>query len=270
VNDLLFLKLGGSLITDKTGVELVRPEVLARLAEELAAVLTQRPEQRLLLGHGSGSFGHVPAARYGTRDGVEGRREWRGFAEVSASAARLNAIVINALMEAGIPAVSLPPSSSAACKDGQIVSLSTGPILAALDAGLVPVIHGDVAFDSLRGGTIVSTEEVMIHLVKALPAKGRPSWLLLAGDTNGVLGPGDRLISLITDDNFTEVQNALGHARGTDVTGGMASKVKWMLDLALAFPRLSIRIFSGTEEGLLGTVLRNPDHGTGTKIAVSN
>ena len=32
-----------------------------------------RPELRLVIGHGSGSFGHVAAARYDTLAGVQGR-----------------------------------------------------------------------------------------------------------------------------------------------------------------------------------------------------
>ncbi|MEW5988076.1 MAG: uridylate kinase, partial [Chloroflexota bacterium] len=86
----LFLKLGGSLITDKTGVEAVRPDVLARLAGEIQRAWASRPGLRLVIGHGSGSFGHVAAARYGTRRGVYTSEQWRGLAEVAATAARLN------------------------------------------------------------------------------------------------------------------------------------------------------------------------------------
>lgn len=72
---LTFVKLGGSLITDKRGEQAYRAEVMARTAAEIAqAYATERP---LLIGHGSGSFGHVAAQKYGTAQGVRTPEEWR-------------------------------------------------------------------------------------------------------------------------------------------------------------------------------------------------
>lgn len=258
----IFLKLGGSLITDKTGVEAVRADVLARLAAEIQAARLANPGLRLLLGHGSGSFGHVVAAKYGTRRGVAGAQAWHGFAEVSASALRLNALVKEALLAAGVPAISLSPSASVGCENGRIAHIATAPIEAALAAGLVPVTHGDVAFDSHIGGTIVSTEEVMMALAPTL----RPAWLLLAGETTGVYDQQGQTIPRITPHNLADIEAALGGSRGTDVTGGMATKVRGMLALAAQQPQMAIRIFSGLAGGLLGEVLREPQTAVGTLL----
>ena len=210
----LFLKLGGSLITDKTGVEALRRDVLERLAQEIYAARQANPQLRLLLGHGSGSFGHVPAAKYGTRKGVDSTTGWFGFAEVSASALRLNRLVKEALLAAGVPAISLSPSASVRCENGRIVHIATDPIKAALDAGLVPITHGDVAFDSEIGGTIISTEEIMMAMANEL----QPRWLLLAGETSGVYDLQKQTIPLITRHGLEKIQAALGGSRGTDVT----------------------------------------------------
>lgn len=117
---LIFLKLGGSLITDKRQTETVRHEVLTRLATELAAVRMANPHIRLIVAHGSGSFGHVYAKRYGTRAGVHTPAEWMGFALTADAAARLNRLVISALLQAGVPAWSLQPSALLRCVDGQV------------------------------------------------------------------------------------------------------------------------------------------------------
>lgn len=42
------------------------------------------------MGHGSGSFGHVAAAKHGTINGVSGPTQWKGFCDVSDAASRLN------------------------------------------------------------------------------------------------------------------------------------------------------------------------------------
>lgn len=68
--NLVFLKLGGSLITDKTRPRTVRLDTLKRLCAEIASARKHDPNLQLLLGHGSGSFGHVAAKKYKTREGL--------------------------------------------------------------------------------------------------------------------------------------------------------------------------------------------------------
>lgn len=263
MSELYFLKLGGSLLTDKKGVEALRPQVLARLAQEIRIAMEERPQLRLVMGHGSGSFGHVAAARYGTRNGVRSPQEWRGFAEVSAAAARLNRLVRETLLAAGLPVLSLQPSASALCGGGRLLELAVEPVQRALDAGLIPLLYGDVAFDREQGGTIVSTEEVLSYLASRL----QPPWLLLAGETNGVYDSDGQVIPTITRQTFTQVQEALRGSRGTDVTGGMASKVQQMLALVEAQAGLKVSIFSGMEEGRLQAALLAPEQGAGTVIS---
>lgn len=258
----LFLKLGGSLITDKTKPETVRQDVLRRSAAEIQTAVAQQPGIRLLIGHGSGSFGHVAAAKYGTRHGVATPDQWHGFAEVGTTAARLNKIVIDSLQQANLPAFTLQPSASVLCHNGRLVQIMSQPVQMALNAGLVPVIHGDVAFDSGQGGTIVSTEEVMMALAADIP----PTWLLLAGETDGVYDAAGNRIPAISAQNFESIRGALGGSRGTDVTGGMVAKVESMLALVRQIPGLKVRIFSGLVSGNINTLISAPSTPLGTVI----
>lgn len=260
---LIFLKLGGSLLTDKTAVETVRPDVLARIAAEIASARAVQPEMRLVIGHGSGSFGHVAAARHGVHAGVSGAAAWAGFAEVSSAAARLNRLVGDALLAAGVPALGLQPSASALCHDGELLELATGPVEAALAAGLVPLVYGDVAFDRVRGGVIISTEQVLAYLARQL----QPQWLLLAGDTEGVLDQEGALVPHIYPGNVADIAPLLGGSRGADVTGGMAGKVRAMLALAAALPGARIRIIGGLVPGRVHSALHQPEQTTGTEIS---
>ncbi len=260
--DAVFVKLGGSLLTDKTGHEELRPEILSRLSAEIAAARAANPTLKLVLGHGSGSYGHVAGAKHGTRAGVAGLEQWFGFAEVADAAARLNRLVVAALLSAGVPAVGIPPSATARVSDGRITHMEIASLRAALDADIVPVVFGDVAFDDVRGGTIVSTEEVMDYLATVLNVER----LLLAGETAGVLNLQGHVIPLITRQNLPDVWPALGASRGTDVTGGMASKVLAMLDLIDSRPGLTVNIFSGLEPGLMGALLTHPSQSAGTLL----
>lgn len=260
---LLFLKLGGSLLTDKTGTETARADVLARVSREIAAVIQKRPHLQLVIGHGSGSFGHVAAAKYGTQRGVRTAEQWMGFCQVSAAALRLNRLVREALLEAGIPILSIQPAASTVCDSGKTIEMAVEPIFLALEAGLVPLLHGDVALDRTKGGTIVSTEQVLGFLVGKL----KPGWFLLAGNTAGVLDHDGDVISHIQPLTLPHLGDALGGSEGTDVTGGMATKVRDMVTLVQRSDNLRIRIFSGVEPGLVSQVLLDPQHPQGTLIS---
>ncbi|HID90233.1 MAG TPA: isopentenyl phosphate kinase family protein [Anaerolineae bacterium] len=258
----VFLKLGGSLITDKTRPYTHRPDLIRRLGEEIRQALEARPGLRLLLGHGSGSFGHWAAAPYGTRDGVRTLKEWRGFAEVAGAAARLNGLVTDLFLEVGLPVVSLPPRASARCRDGELFHLAVEPIREALRHGLVPLIYGDVAWDEVRGGTIVSTEDLFVYLAPLL----RPDRILLAGAAPGVLDDRGRVIPRITPASFPEVRQFLRRAHTTDVTGGMADKVAQMVRLIERMPGLEVHIFSGQEPGRVRRAVEGRELDFGTCI----
>ena len=260
---MIFLKLGGSLITDKTQDNTPRLDVLHRLAQEIAQHQITNNPITLLLGHGSGSFGHAAAKKYGTRQGVSDAAGWRGFADVSVAAARLNRIVADCLHDAGVPVISVLPSASAVCVDGVLKSMDTRLIVKALAQQLTPLVMGDVALDTVRGGTIVSTEEVFGYLSQHLPV----TRILLAGETEGVYerySPTDPglIISHITPKNWREISSGIGASRGADVTGGMASKVRDMVTLVQAQPSLQVQIFSGLVEGNVARALAGERVGT--------
>ncbi len=258
---LLFLKLGGSLITDKHRPMTPLPERLAALAQAIAQALAERPDLRLVLGHGSGSFGHAVARRYGTRHGVRDAQGWRGFVAVWHAAARLNRLVVDALHEAGVPALAFPPSAGVTARAGRIMAWDLAPLQAALQAGLVPVVYGDVAFDTAQGGTIVSTEEVFAYLAPRL----RPQRLLIAGVEPGVWADYPtctRIVPRITPATLSEFEAALQGSAAPDVTGGMASKVRLLLTLVEQIPGLESLIFRGTPSEIRQALLGEPVSGT--------
>ncbi|HUE99915.1 MAG TPA: isopentenyl phosphate kinase [Anaerolineales bacterium] len=275
MKELVFLKLGGSLITDKTQAYTPRLDVIEDAALQISTALQAHPNLRLVIGHGSGSFGHVAASEYHTRDGFLPRpsplmhRErdkneesyWKGFAEVWYQASALNRFVMKALHKTNVPAIALPPSANVIASDGQVSIWETTSIRMALAAGLIPVIHGDVTFDEVRGGTILSTEDLFGYLTRAL----NPERILLAGLESAVwedFPARTRKLETITPQTFSEISEGVGKADGADVTGGMEAKVTQMLDLVRQDPELKIQIFSGAEPGNIVRALTGETLGT--------
>ena len=265
----VFAKLGGSLITDKRRAEATRPEVIERLAQEIAEARRIKPDLRLVVGHGSGSFGHVYGQRYGTRNGVHTTAQWYGYAVTADAAARLNRIVVGALLAAGLPAWSIQPGASLRCVDGRVVDGPLDAVATALARGLTPVVYGDVALDDVRGGTIASTEEIFTWLAGPL----RPQRLVLAGEVDGVYTadplqrPDAQRIPVISQATLADVTRSLGASHGVDVTGGMAAKVQQALEMARHVPSLaSVVICSGLIVGNLLAALTEDEVSVGTRL----
>ncbi|RPJ25463.1 MAG: isopentenyl phosphate kinase family protein [Chloroflexi bacterium] len=275
MKELIFLKLGGSLITDKTQPYTPKLDVIEEVALQISTALQTHPDLRLVLGHGSGSFGHVAASEYHTRDGfvvqppqlTQRDRDttesgyWKGFAEVWYQASALNRFVMKALHKVNMPAIALPPSANVIASDGKVSIWETTSISMALAYGLVPVIYGDVTFDEVRGGTILSTEDLFSHLGRAF----NPERILLAGLESAVwqdFPDRTRKVETITPKTFNKVAENIEKAAGADVTGGMKSKVTQMLDLVQQNPELKIQIFSGAEPGNILRALTGETLGT--------
>ena len=265
--ELIFLKLGGSLITDKARPYTPRLDKLADLALEIRTVLDSTPDLLLILGHGSGSFGHTAAKKYGTRDGLaplalSGReRYWKGFAEVRYQAAELNRCVMESLINAGVPSIPFSPSSSMVSNHRKVTSHNVLTIRKALDAHLLPVVYGDVAFDESLGGTILSTEDVFAFLAEQFHL----TRILLAGIEAGVwedFPARTKLVKQIQLSDYEKTRAGIGSSASTDVTGGMKAKVEEMLALIQKNKGLTVQIFSAEENGQLTHALRGENVGT--------
>ena len=265
MSELIFIKLGGSIITDKRRASTPRPDAIRQLAHEIRSALNTRPELRILLGHGSGSFGHVVAAKYRVRQGIADEHSWWGYAETGATAAQLNHIVTDAFIRVGVAVVSIQPSASARCRGGELVAMEDYAIRECLRHKLVPLIHGDVAFDETQGCTIISTEAAFAYLAHRL----RPARIVLVGEVDGVYD-GDPLtdatakrITRITPATLPQMEQWLGASHGVDVTGGMLTKVRQMVHLVAQGATRRVHLISGERKGTLTrTLLRESTEGT--------
>ena len=249
MTDVVLVKLGGSLITDKRGDGVARIEVIERLAREIAAAWP-RMRERLVLGHGSGSFGHASAARYGVGKGPLLGDAMDGVSETRARAAELHALVISCLLDAGLAPFTWAPSSAMVARAGKPSGGAIESLEAALGVGLLPVTYGDVVLDRAWGASICSTEAVLTYLAGRLERRGlrvvRALWL---GATAGIYDRDGTTIERIDRSNRTQVRRMIGEAAGTDVTGGML--LRFDTARRLAGRGIESRVVDGRVPGLL-------------------
>lgn len=265
MSPLVFLKLGGSAITDKLRATTPRMEVIRSAARGVRRACARNPELKILLGHGSGSFGHYTAVQ----TGFERANNWRAYAETGAAASRLNRIVADIFLDEGVPVVTLQPSASARCRDGNLQTIAVSPLWSALEHNLVPLVYGDVAFDDTRGKSIISTEKIFAFIAPLF----QPERIVYVSAVNGIYTADPHvvadaeLIPEITPANFPELEAGVGGARGADMTGGMLDKVRRNLKLVELVRWLEVFVI-GAEKELIERALVEEEFAEGTRIHV--
>lgn len=266
--ETVFLKLGGSLLTDKTAREALRVHRVESICAQIATVLDTRPELKLVLGIGSGSFGHFPAFQYGLAQGVDHPDAWMGAAITADSAARLVRHVTGCLIKAGVKAWSCQPGSAWMARGRRVRGGPADVLARALASDLVPVVHGDVMLDLEQRVCIASTEEIFRFLAPSL----RPDRILLAGEVPGIMsGPmeqwrGAQPIPRLQPEGSGALPLVPGASRGVDVTGGMRTKLQLCLEMVEACPEAHVHVFDGRPPGAVQAVLRDPDLQVGTRV----
>lgn len=257
------IKLGGSVITNKDIPMSLREDVLSRLVEEIAQAWKKtQGKQLFVVGHGQGSFAHVPAHKYKTMQGFINDESRFGMAVVQDNAAQLNRIVVHEFIRHQIPAVSLYPSNSLVTKDRTADSYCTDVFEEYVKQGLFPITGGDVIVDRGQGCTIWSTEEVLAFFAREFVKKGwEIAQIIHVTEVDGFLNDKKQVVPEITSETWPEVKKALTKTKGFDVTGGMGLKVEESLELAKL--GISSRIISGLEpQNLYNTLIGKNSTGT--------
>lgn len=256
---LVFIKLGGSIITDKTKPHTLNPEGLKMLVDEIQS--TQGHDVKMIIGHGGGSFGHAEAKKYETQKGLTNQASHVGASAVHDSMIYLNREVAHALLEKNIPAYHMSPSSFCVQKENGTLEVCSTAIQLAVQKGFVPLIHGDVVFDEKQGVKILSTESVFDALITDFSSNKTfdVSKIIMVTDVDGVYRD-DKNKEIFVDihkENFENIKSALHDTSERDVTGGMLHKIERALQLAER--GIKTYIVNGKESGRLRDVLLDKD-----------
>ena len=219
---MIVLKLGGSVITEKDRPETLDGESLERAADAVAGAVAG--DEPLAIVHGGGSFGHHNASEHGVTT-TDGSRDVDATFDVHGAMTTLNRFVLQRLADRGVNAVPVHPFSAAHRDAAGTLELPTGQIETLLEEGFVPVLHGDLVAHAGEGVTVVSGDELVAELARALEADR----IGLCSTVPGVLDDDDAVIERIAA--FEDVADVLGASDATDVTGGMAAKVQALLEL---------------------------------------
>ncbi|MEM0001154.1 MAG: isopentenyl phosphate kinase [Desulfurococcaceae archaeon] len=224
----VFVKIGGSFITYKSKPVSLNYSALVALKEIFRKVLDQG-DLKIVAGNGGGSFAHYAVMKYNATSSN------LLLVKCQEATRLLNRIVVDYLVESGIPATSVQTSVIVQYDENRgEFEVFYKPIETLLEAGIVPVVYGECV---LKAGkpVVVSTEKVFELLAKRI----KPSRVVLLTDVDGIYTcdpktcPHAVLIEKITPHNISEVLKMLMQYRNADATGGVFGKVQSMSKLAM-------------------------------------
>ncbi len=254
MKSLILIKLGGSVITDKSRDFTTRPKNIERLAKEIQA--SQKAFRgKIIIGHGGGSFPHTPASKYQTKKGIIGDKSLMGMALVEDAARQLNAILIKIFLKKKLPVFPFSPASFLISDAESYSGSYLDPIKKALDIGILPVVYGDVITDKKQGCTIFSTERILSVIAKRLKDFYKIRMIYVT-DVDGVYDEKEITIPVISKKNFNQLRTSISEAKGIDVTGGMLHKVEESIKLA-SKSGIETLIINGTKSGNLEKAIKS-------------
>jgi isopentenyl phosphate kinase len=239
---LTIIKLGGSLITDKSKPYTLREESLKRICKEIAEVLGP-----CVIVHGVGSFGHVPVIQRKLYEGFKAPSQLPDLSKTMVEVFQLRMAVTEALTEAGLAPVVFLPSNIFFMTEGEITGHFSGGLRQFLDLGMTLLIGGDMCADSQRGFSVCSGDKVVQLLARLLS----PRDVIYATDVAGIytadpkLDPKAELITHISLDRIEEYEKLANRAATPDITKGMRGKLE-------EIKRFESILKAGAEVAILG------------------
>lgn len=284
------IKIGGSACTEKANFETLNEPALNAVAEQLGALVKEGCSAAII--HGAGSFGHKQARQYGISKGAPefasaGSKKLcdqlrEGFAKTRLSVMKLNRYVLDALVEKGVPAVTISPcpfvgTSAKKLSGSKLPAECVRGARGLLDRCLVPVVHGDAVLDEVQGCAIVSGDIWMVELCQEFRARSA----VFITDVDGVFTkppsePGAKLIKEILVDLGTgdfELPGVEMTCDGAhDVTGGLKEKLRCAADVLRNAPSVLAVYIVRAGSPAASQALRGetPEAGTTLRRAVRN
>lgn len=277
MRDLVFIKLGGSIITDTDKPSTPRLDSIDKLLNQIKD-LKDSTNFDFIIGHGSGSYAHVPASTYKVNEGLKYDNSKEGAVVTCDTAKELNLLITERALKMGLNLYPFSPSSFASCDNGEIVSGFTDNIELAISNGFIPLVYGDVLMDKSKGVTIASTEKVFSFLAKKLG----PKKIIVATDVDGVFtenpftSTNAKIIKVIDSSDIDEIVGSIGTEvkKAYDVTGGMKTKVydlyNMLNDIKANFNRESVGyIINGNKPNSIEKIVIGKEIFSSTMVKVT-
>lgn len=222
---ITLLKIGGSVLTDKQ-----QPLVFQDAYAHSVAADIRLSRSVPVIVHGTGSWAKAIGRHHRGEDGW--LRDETGFQMTCWRIRLLQEALAAALRDEGVVCCPLQANAVFHRAPGGLLDLyDTRPVSRLVDAGVSPLLCGDVLVEGPGVFPVVSSDTVLVALARRM----RASDCVFATDVDGVWDSAGQLIP-----EMAESGGALDDSDLRDVTGGMSAKIVAALEIAATGARTTI------------------------------
>jgi isopentenyl phosphate kinase len=260
--ELTIIKLGGSLLTDKSKPYTARKSIIATTAKELKECIDEGLIEKLAIIHGVGSFGHPPVLEYKLYKGFTGPEQFIPLSKTQGIVNEFRLMIAKEFEEAGLPVNLLHPSSMLVSENMRIMKASFESLKGWMTLGMIPLLGGDVLYDTVMGFAIGSGDELAIVLAREFGAKR----LIFALDEPGVYdrnpktNPEAKLLPEIDINDLDRFLEQMEQSGKADASGAMKGKLSYIASVKdLIKIGLDTALLSMMKYGTLKALLSGED-----------
>ncbi len=260
--DLIVLKLGGSLLTDKSTPYKLREDILKAVAAEIKECIDLGLIKSLVIVHGVGSFGHPPVLKYNLHKGFRNKDQLISMSKTQQIVNEFRKTIATTFLEEGVPINLMHASSMVVGNKMVITDYIFNALKGFLSLGMVPLIGGDMMYDTSMGFSVCSGDQLAVVLSRVLHAKQ----LLFATDVSGVFDKdpkSDEQAQLLREININEIEHLLGKTNDTaktDASGKMRGKLLSLASIKDQIQEgLEVVILSMNKKGVLKNYLKGQE-----------
>ncbi len=264
ITEIVILKLGGSLLTDKNTPFSLRKEILESSVNQIIKSM-----KKVILVHGGGSFGHPIAKKYqifhGFNDSV--KDQLLGLSKTHEAMNKFNSTIINKFLGKGYPAIPIQPSSVFIQNFNKIFIKTVEPIEQLIKLGIIPVLYGDILLSGDSSFSILSGDQIILKLCEIIQ-NFKVSKVIFAIEKDGIFikDNGNEKLALRLSLNDLDKIKLAELDKKIDITGGIKSKLKTIKEIVKL--NIPVQIINGlNNENILKALLNQSLKCTNIEVA---
>ncbi|MFW9821752.1 MAG: isopentenyl phosphate kinase [Candidatus Thorarchaeota archaeon] len=256
ITEIILLKLGGSLLTDKDKPKSIRKNIVESAVQQIIDA-----NKKIVLIHGGGSFGHPLAKEFSISTGINLNipKQILGLTKTHQSMNSFNSYLIDKFLEYEFPVLSIQ-ASSIFIKDTQGISMSSIDIIeTSLDLNIMPILYGDIILDKSGSFSIISGDQIILELCRNL-RRYCISKVIFTMEADGIYitdfqnSQNYALLPECYADDLDNL-NLADLGQKIDVTGGIKGKLDFIKKIC--HQNIPVQIINGLKEGYIYKSLKN-------------
>ena len=229
-DELILMKLGGSLITKKrSDVPKCHENIMRKIANTIS-----KSDKKIIIVHGAGSYGHPIVKKYKINTGIDGTKKQReAITKARKQLIQLNEILCKEIKKTGTNCESVIPSQTMKIdNNNELQAFPKQKFDEIISGGKIAITFGDIVDTEDKNVGVLSGDTLLLKLAQLYKPKRTFFIMDYPGVVKGNLESDEIEIYEKLDSKFVTNISIPKEKNRPDVTGGLLNKIKCALEIS--------------------------------------